>query len=288
MTEQLIRKAVIPAAGLGTRFLPATKAMPKEMMPIVDKPAIQYIIEEAVDSGINDILIITGRGKRAIEDHFDKSYELAEELAKKGKYDVLKTLKKIELLADIHYIRQREPLGLGHAILRAKSHVGNEPFAVFLGDDLVKSKVACMKRMIELFGIYRSPIIAVAPVEKKEISKYGVIKAKEAGDVFVIEDLVEKPPVNKAPSNLAILGRYILVPEIFDILEKTRPARSGEITLTDALRTLNKKIKLFAYKIEGKWMTVGDRITYLKTVIEYALERPDVGEELRAYLKKIL
>ncbi|MCX6709523.1 MAG: UTP--glucose-1-phosphate uridylyltransferase GalU [Candidatus Woesearchaeota archaeon] len=284
----IVRKAVIPAAGLGTRFLPATKAMPKEMMPIVDKPAIQYIVEEAVASGITDIIIITGRGKRAIEDHFDRSFELESELARKGKNDILKQLDEIENLAKIHYIRQGKPLGLGHAILMAKEHIGNEPFAVFLGDDLVKSDVPCMKSMIELFSKYRSPIIAVSPVEKKEISKYGVIKARPFEDLFFIEDLVEKPSPEKAPSNLAILGRYILTPDIFEILEKTKPGINGEINLTDALRILNKKQRMFGYKIHGKWMTVGDRLSYLQTVITYALERQDIGKELREYLKKII
>jgi UTP--glucose-1-phosphate uridylyltransferase len=285
--EQTIRKAVIPAAGLGTRFLPATKAMPKEMMPVVDKPAIQYIVEEAVASGITDIIIITGRGKRAIEDHFDRSYELESELSKKGRSDILSELEKIDQMASIHYIRQGKPLGLGHAILKAKEHIGNEPFAVFLGDDLVKAKEPCMKSMIKLYNEKRSPIIAVSPVEKKDIPKYGIIKAKREGNCLVIESMVEKPPVEKAPSNLAIVGRYILPPEIFSLLEKTKPSVNGEINLTGALFELTKTQKVYAYKVEGQWLTVGDKMSYLKAVIEYALDRPELGKELMQYLSTI-
>ncbi|MCX6710790.1 MAG: UTP--glucose-1-phosphate uridylyltransferase GalU [Candidatus Woesearchaeota archaeon] len=284
--QQKITKAVIPAAGLGTRFLPATKAMPKEMMPIVDKPAIQYIIEEAVASGIKDILIITGRGKRAIEDHFDRSYELEAELQKNGKADIIRELDRISSLASIHYIRQGKPLGLGHAILKAKEHVGNEPFAVFLGDDLVKSDEPCMKKMMEIFNRTGFPVVAVSPVEKSEISKYGIVKARQEGGDFIIEDMVEKPAAEKAPSNLAILGRYILTPDIFGILEKTKPGANGEINLTDALRILGRKKKIYGYRVEGKWMTVGDRMSYLKTVVEYALDRKDVGPEFLSYLRQ--
>ncbi|PIU30068.1 UTP--glucose-1-phosphate uridylyltransferase [Candidatus Woesearchaeota archaeon CG07_land_8_20_14_0_80_44_23] len=284
--QQKITKAVIPAAGLGTRFLPATKAMPKEMMPIVDKPAIQYIIEEAVASGITDILIITGRGKRAIEDHFDRSYELEAELQKKGNADIIRELNRISSLASIHYIRQGKPLGLGHAILKAREHVGNEPFAVFLGDDLVKSEEPCMKKMMEIFSRTGFPVVAVSPVEKSEIPKYGIVKARQEGSELIIEDMVEKPAAEKAPSNLAILGRYILTPDIFGILEKTKPGANGEINLTDALRTLGRKKKIYGYRVEGKWMTVGDRMSYLKTVVEYALDRKDVGPEFLSYLRQ--
>jgi UTP--glucose-1-phosphate uridylyltransferase len=286
--EQIIRKAVIPAAGLGTRFLPATKAMPKEMMPIVDKPAIQYIVEEAAASGIKDILIITGRGKRAIEDHFDRSYELESELQKKGNPSLIKELEKINNLANIHYIRQGKPLGLGHAILKAKEHIGNEAFAVFLGDDIVKSETPCMKEMIELFEKTHAPIIAVSPVAKSEIPKYGIVKAREQEGFLIIEDMVEKPSIEKAPSNLAILGRYILTPDIFPILEKTKPGKNGEINLTDALRELRKKTRICGYKVKGQWLTVGDRMSYLKTVVEYALSRKDVGAEFLSYLKERL
>ena len=286
--EQIIRKAVIPAAGMGTRFLPATKAMPKEMMPIVDKPAIQYIVEEAVASGITDIIIITGRGKRAIEDHFDRSYELESELSKKGRQDLITELEKIDQMANIHYIRQGKPLGLGHAILKAKEHIGNEPFAVFLGDDLVKSETACMKEMISLFEKKHAPIIAVSPVAKSEIPKYGIVKAREEEGSLLIDDMVEKPSLEKAPSNLAILGRYILTPEIFPILEKTKPGINGEINLTDAIKTLRRSTRVYGYKIKGEWLTVGDRMSYLKTVVEYALCRKDVGPEFLSYLKERL
>ena len=285
--KTVIRKAVIPAAGLGTRFLPATKAMPKEMMPLVDKPAIQYIVEEAVASGIRDILIITGRGKRAIEDHFDRSYELEAELSKKGNSQIISEMERISSMANIHYIRQGSPLGLGHAVLKAREHIGEEPFAVFLGDDLVRSRQPCMKSMIEIFRKVKAPVVAVSPVDKREISKYGVVKVRRENGFLRIEDMVEKPRAEEAPSNLAILGRYILTPEIFEILDKTRPGINGEINLTDALRVIALKKRAYAYRIEGEWLTVGDKLSYLKAVVEYALEREDVGSEFREFLKKV-
>jgi len=279
-----VRKAVIPAAGLGTRFLPATKALPKEMMPIVDKPAIQYIVEEIVTSGIEDILIITGRGKRAIEDHFDKSFELNSVLREKEKVGILKTLEEIERLADIHYLRQKEALGTGHAILKAKNHIAGEPFAVLYGDDLVKANTPCIRQLSDLYEKYSSSILAVAEVPEEKIGDYGIIKAKNIGDIYLVEDLVEKPEAKKAPSNLALLGRFILEPEIFDILEKTKPAEDNELRLTDAIKTLAKTHVVYAHKIRGEWFTVGDRLPYLVATVEFALAREDIGPEFREYL----
>ncbi len=279
-----VRKAVIPAAGLGTRFLPATKALPKEMMPIVDKPAIQYIVEEIVASGIEDILIITGRGKRAIEDHFDKSFELNSVLREKEKVEILRTLEEIERLADIHYLRQKEALGTGHAILKAKNHVAGEPFAVLYGDDLVKANTPCIRQLSDLYEKYSSSILAVAEVPEEKIGDYGIIKAKNIGDIYLVEDLVEKPKAKKAPSNLALLGRFILEPEIFDILEKTKPAEDNELRLTDAIKTLAKTHVVYAHKIRGEWFTVGDRLPYLVATVEFALAREDVGPKFKEYL----
>ena len=284
-----IRKAVIPAAGLGTRFLPVTKALPKEMLPIVDKPAIQYIIEEAVNSGIDDILIITGRGKRAIEDHFDKAFELEHLLRQKGKLNLLKELERIDNLADIHYIRQKEALGLGHAILKAKKHMNGEPFVVMLGDDIVKSKVPCTKDLIQQATKLNSSVIAVEQIPREKVNRYGVIKAKKIDgqdNLFLIEDLVEKPSIEEAPSNLAVLGRYVLTPEIFDYLEKTKPGKNNEIQLTDALKAMNKDKQIYARKIKGKWLTVGDPINYLRTTLEFSLERGDLMSEFKKFLKE--
>ena len=281
-----IRKAVIPAAGLGTRFLPATKSLPKEMIPIVDKPAIQYIIEEIVGSGIRDILIITGRGKRAIEDHFDKSFELNEVLKEKGDHASLGTLEEIEEMADIHYLRQKEALGTGHAILKAKYHIGNEPFAVLYGDDLVISDIPCIKQLIDLYEKYNCSVMAVQEVPMDKVSSYGIVEGtKVNGEVYLVEKLVEKPDPKDAPSNLAFLGRCVLDPAIFDILEKTEPVKtSREIQLTDAIQELAKTKAVYARKIIGKWHTVGDPLSHLKTAIEFALERPKIGPELKNYL----
>lgn len=281
-------KAVIPAAGLGTRFLPATKAQPKEMLPLVDKPAIQFVIEEAVASGIDDILIITGRGKRAIEDHFDKSFELEEILEKKKKYELLKQVQRITDLADIHYIRQRDALGLGHAISFAKKHVGDEPFAVLLGDDIVFSKTPCTKQLIKMYQKYKSPIIAVEKVEKHMIEQYGIIDGKPVDDnLYEIMDLVEKPTPDEAPSNLGITGRYILTPEIFDAIEKTKPGKGGEIQLTDALRILSERQNLYAYNFHGKRYDLGNKCNYLKASIEYALRRSEFRDWLGGYLREL-
>jgi len=285
-----ITKAVIPAAGLGTRFLPATKAQPKEMLPIVDKPAIQYIVEEAVASGIEDILIITGRGKRAIEDHFDRAVELELLLEEKGNGELLKMVREISNMADIHYIRQKEPKGLGHAIYCAKKFIGNEPFAVLLGDDIVRSEVPCLKQLINVYERYRVSILGVQEVKKEEVSRYGIVKIMDVNrnSVFEIEDLIEKPKPEEAPSNLAIMGRYILTPEIFEALGKTQPGAGGEIQLTDALKELRKKQSMFAYIFEGKRYDVGDKLGYLIATVEIALGRKDISNDFEEYLKSLV
>jgi len=284
-----VRKAVIPAAGLGTRFLPATKSLPKEMIPVFDKPAIQYIIEEIVGSGIRDILIITGRGKRAIEDHFDKSFELNEVLKEKGDQASLETLERIEEMADIHYLRQKEALGTGHAILKARDHIANEPFAVLYGDDLVISKVPCIKQLMDLYDKYSCTMLAVQEVPKDKVSSYGIINGKNVNnEAYLVQELVEKPDPQEAPSNLAFLGRCILDPAIFDILENTPPAAgSKEIQLTDAIQELARHKAVYARKISGNWHTVGDPLSHLKTTIEFALQSEKIGAELQDYIVEI-
>ncbi|UOE93886.1 UTP--glucose-1-phosphate uridylyltransferase GalU [Alkalihalobacillus sp. LMS39] len=285
-----VRKAIIPAAGLGTRFLPATKAQPKEMLPIVDKPTIQYIVEEAVESGIEDIIIISGRGKRAIEDHFDKSYELEETLEKKQKYAMLEEIQSISNLANIHYIRQKEPKGLGHAILCARRFVGDEPFAVMLGDDIVRSEVPCLKQLIDTFNRYHSSVVGVQPVPDEDVSKYGIVAPKgseiEEG-VIHVDDLVEKPKLADAPSNFAIMGRYVLRPEIFEILANTKPGAGNEIQLTDAIKQLNLDQAVLAYEFQGKRYDVGDKFGFIKATVDFALEREDLQKEVFAYLESI-
>jgi UTP--glucose-1-phosphate uridylyltransferase len=283
-----IRKAIIPAAGLGTRFLPATKAQPKEMLPIVDKPAIQYIVEEAMAAGIEDIMIVTGRNKRAIEDHFDKSVELEMILEGKGNFELLKLVQTVSNLADVHYIRQKEPLGLGHAVLCARKFIGNEPFAVLLGDDIIQAEPPFLKQMIDLYEQSRSSVIAVQEVPWDEVNKYGIVSpSAETARYRYIEDLIEKPERAHAPSNLAIIGRYIIQPEIFDILESCEPGRGGEIQLTDALRILNKQHPMVICPIQGKRFDVGDKLGYIEATIEMALQREDLQEELKAYLKQL-
>jgi len=282
-------KAVIPAAGLGTRFLPATKAQPKEMLPLVDKPTIQFVVEEAIASGIHDILIITGRGKRAIEDHFDKSIELESYLKNKGDIKLLNQIRNLSDLANIFYVRQKDQKGLGDAIYCARNHIGDEPFAVLLGDTIVESKVPCTKQMTNLYNKYKSSIIAVEEVPKERIKLYGIIKGKKIRDsLYKIEDLVEKPDPDKAPSNLGIIGRYILTPEIFDTLKKTKRGKGGEIQLTDALRILQKKQSMYAYEFKGKRYDIGDKFDYLRATVEFALERKDLGLKFREYLRGIL
>ncbi|HBC95434.1 MAG TPA: UTP--glucose-1-phosphate uridylyltransferase [Clostridium sp.] len=280
-----VKKAIIPAAGLGTRFLPATKAQPKEMLPIVDKPTIQYIIEEAVASGIEEILIITGKNKRAIEDHFDKSVELEQELEKKGKKDLLKMVRDISNMADIYYIRQKEPKGLGHAINCARTFVGDEPFAVMLGDDVVDSKIPCLKQLINCYDEYKTSIIGVQKVDKNEVYKYGIVKGMYIENrVYKVKDLIEKPKVEEAPSNVAILGRYIITPSIFEILDNTTPGKGGEIQLTDALRTLAKNEAMYAYTFEGRRYDVGDKLGFLQATVEYALKRNELKIPFMKYL----
>ncbi|AWI06864.1 UTP--glucose-1-phosphate uridylyltransferase GalU [Clostridium drakei] len=280
-----VKKAIIPAAGLGTRFLPATKAQPKEMLPIVDKPTIQYIIEEAVASGIEEILIITGRNKRAIEDHFDKSIELEKDLEDHKKEDLLYLVKEISNMADIYYIRQKEPKGLGHAISCARTFVGNEPFAVMLGDDVVDSKVPCLKQLIDCYDEYKTSIIGVQEVNKEDVYKYGIVKGMYIEDrVYKVKDLVEKPKIEEAPSNIAILGRYIITPAIFDILRNTTPGKGDEIQLTDALRTLIKSEAMYAYNFEGRRYDVGDKLGFLKATVEFALRRDGLKESFMEYL----
>lgn len=282
-----IKKAVIPATGLGTRFLPATKAQPKEMLPIVDKPTLQYIIEEAINSEIEEILIITGRNKKSIEDHFDKSVELELELEleAKGKDKLLNEVRKISDMANIHYIRQKEPKGLGHAISCAKTFVGNEPFAVMLGDDIVDNEEQCLKQLVDCFNEYKTSILGVQCVADKDVSKDGIVKnLKIENRVHKVKDLVEKPSVDEAPSNIAILGRYILMPEIFDVLENTEPGKGGEIQLTDALKALSSEQAIYAYEFEGRRYDVGDKLGYLQATVEMALKREDLGEEFLNYL----
>ncbi|OOM16535.1 UTP--glucose-1-phosphate uridylyltransferase GalU [Clostridium saccharobutylicum] len=285
-----IRKAIIPAAGLGTRFLPATKAQPKEMLPIVDKPTIQYIIEEAIQSGIEEILIITGRNKKCIEDHFDKSVELEMELAKNNKDELLELVQDISDMVDIHYIRQKEPKGLGHAIHCAKSFVGNEPFAILLGDDIVyNEEKPCLKQLIDCYDEYKTTILGVQNVASENVSKYGIVDGIEIEDrVCKVKSLVEKPKTEDAPSNIAILGRYIVTPKIFEILEETKPGKGNEIQLTDALLELAKNEAMYAYNFEGRRYDVGDKLGFLEATVEYALRKPELKDEFMEYLKNII
>ncbi|REK69272.1 UTP--glucose-1-phosphate uridylyltransferase GalU [Paenibacillus paeoniae] len=284
-----VRKAIIPAAGLGTRFLPATKAMPKEMLPIVDKPTIQYIVEEAVESGIEDIIIVTGKGKRAIEDHFDNSFELEQSLLEKGKLELLSEVQKSSKMVDIHYIRQKEAKGLGHAIWCARKFIGNEPFAVLLGDDIVQAEKPCLKQMIEQYDRYKSSIIGVQRVSQEEVSRYGIVAGKEIHErLYSVNELVEKPKVEEAPSDIAIMGRYILSPKIFGILELQKPGAGGEIQLTDAIAELNRSEAVYAYNFKGTRYDVGEKFGFIKTTIEMALQNPSLNKELLNYLEDLL
>ena len=284
--KRKIRTAVIPAAGLGTRFLPATKAQPKEMLPIVDKPCIQYIIEEAIDSGIEDILIITGRNKRAIEDHFDRAVELELTLKVQGKYDLLGLVQELSRVT-IHYVRQKEPKGLGHAVLCAKHFVGDEPFAVLLGDDIMDAEVPVLKQLMDVYEDCEGSVLGVQEVPKDRVSSYGVVKPVAVKErLWRADDLVEKPSVEEAPSRLAVLGRYIISPEIFGILEKTEPGRGGEIQLTDALKKLSEREPVYAYEFEGRRYDVGDKQGYLEATVDFALKRPDLREPFLRYLLK--
>lgn len=283
-------KAVIPAAGLGTRFLPATKNSPKEMLPLVDKPAIQYVIEEAVASGITDILVITGRGKRAIEDHFDRNLELEVLLEKKGDTKTLEEMRRVADMADIHYVRQKETRGLGHAILCARKHIGDEPFAVLLGDDVVFSDVPCTQQLMDRYRRHNASIVAVERVPPERIEAYGVCKVGRESEpnLFPVEDMVEKPRRADAPSDLGILGRYVLTPEIFDALEETPPGRNNEIQLTDGLQRLLGKQTVFAYAFEGKRYDLGDKLEWLKTNIEVALMRDEFRKPLTDFMREIV
>ncbi len=284
-----IKKAVIPAAGLGIRFLPVTKSQPKEMLPIVDKPVIHFVVEELVNSGINDIIIITGRGKRAIEDYFDFTPELENYLKNSGQSHLLKSVDDILNRASIHFIRQKEPKGLGDAILCAEKHIGNEPFVVALGDDIVVSKQPAAKQVIDIFNKYNSSVIGVEEVPKEFISSYGVINGNKIDDnVFQVKDLVEKPKADEAPSNMGIVGRYVLTPEIFSALKQTVPGHKNEIQLTDALKSMLKTQNVFAYKLEGKRYDVGSKLGYLKATIEIALQRDDLKSDVRVYLESSL
>ena len=284
-----VKKAIIPAAGLGTRFLPATKSQPKEMLPIVDKPTLQYIIEEAIESGIEEILIITGRNKKSIEDHFDKSVELELELEQKGKKEMLKMVRDISNMVNIHYIRQKEPKGLGHAIHCAKSFIGDEPFAVLLGDDIVDADTPCLKQLINTYDEYKTTILGVQEVAKEDTDKYGILDVKHIEDrVYKVKDMVEKPSVESAPSNIAILGRYIINPSIFEILENQKPGKGGEIQLTDALKTLSTQEAIYAYNFEGRRYDVGDKFGFLEATIDFALKRDELREDLLNYMKDIV
>jgi len=283
-----IRKAIIPAAGLGTRFLPATKATPKEMLPVVDTPTIQYIVQEAALSGIEDIVIISGRGKRAIEDHFDKSYELEDILQKHDKTDELEQIRNISQMANIYYVRQKEAKGLGHAILCAKTFIGHEPFAVLLGDDLVYSDKPCLSQLIEAYEKYNASIVGVQKVPKDRVNLYGIIDGSPIQPkVMKIKEMVEKPDMEHAPSNTAILGRYILAPEIFDVLENQKPGKNGEIQLTDALRSLLEIQDIYSYEFDGIRYDLGDKLGFLQANIEYALRRMDLQDDLRTYIKEL-
>ncbi len=288
-----IRKAVLPVAGLGTRFLPATKAQPKEMLPLVDKPLVQYAVEEVRASGIPMVIFVTGRGKNAIENHFDVSFELEHELAGRGKEELREQMRSISSLLEIIYLRQKEPKGLGHAVLTARDLVGNEPFAVLLSDDVIDHPVPCLKQMIEVYEQYGASVVGLQRVPKKNVSSYGIIRghaiadSKRKGRLFRIDDMVEKPKPANAPSNLAIIGRYILTPAIFRELAATRPGSGGEIQLTDGIRRLIAHEPVYGYLIEGKRYDAGDKLGFLQATVEMALKRPDLGRKFRRYLKSL-
>jgi UTP--glucose-1-phosphate uridylyltransferase len=285
---QSIRKAVFPAAGLGTRFLPATKASPKEMLPLVDKPLIQYVVEEAVASGIESVIIVTGRGKTTIEDHFDISFELEHLLRERGKEEALRQVRAVSEMARVNYVRQREALGLGHAVLQARDFVAGEPFAVMLADDIVDAETPALRQMIEVYEKYDAPVIGTMQVEGEAISRFGVIDADEVSEgVYRIKDMVEKPPFTEAPSDLAIIGRYILTPDIFDEIEQTRPGAGGEIQITDAMRSLLKKRPFYAVRFKGTRHDAGDKLGFLIATVEFALKRPDLGPEFKNYLRSL-
>jgi UTP--glucose-1-phosphate uridylyltransferase len=288
MVSKTITKAVFPAAGLGTRFLPATKASPKEMMPLVDKPLIQYVVEEAVASGIEEVVMITGRGKRSIEDHFDVAFELEEDLKAKGKHKLLSQVQQINELVTFCYIRQKKALGLGHAVLTAKRIIGDEPFAVLLGDDIIDARVPALKQMMMVYKRYPSTILAIQKVPKSQTQSYGIIDGKRIENgIYLVNDLVEKPSPSEAPSNLAIIGRYILTPEIFTTLEHTKPGKGGEIQLTDGIKLLMEKQPVYAYEFEGVRHDAGDKLGFLKATVEFGLKNHEFGQKFRSYLQKL-
>ncbi len=286
-----IRRAVFPAAGLGTRFLPATKAMPKEMLPLVDKPIIQYAVEEAVAAGLENLVIITGRGKNAIEDHFDISYELEKILEERGKSSLLSLVRAVSEMVHIAYVRQKEALGLGHAILIARDLMNSEPFAVLLGDDVIVADVPCIRQMMDIYEKYESSIVAIMEVPKEETARYGIIDGRlmpdSDGRLYEVLDMVEKPPAGQAPSNLAIIGRYILTPEVFEALVETRAGRGGEIQLTDGLKRLLGRQRILAYKFQGKRHDAGDKLGFLQATVEFALKNEELGPAFRSYLKSL-
>ena len=282
-----VKKAIIPAAGMGTRFLPATKAMPKEMLPIVDRPTIEYIVEEAILSGIEDIIIVTGKGKRAIEDHFDRNFELEQNLKEKGKFDLLEKVNRSSDI-NIHYIRQKQPKGLGHAIWCARKFIGDEPFAVLLGDDIVKADTPCIKQLMNQFEIMNNSIIGVQKVPYEDTNRYGIIEPiRNEGRVYEVQRFIEKPELGTAPSDLAIMGRYVLTPEIFDFLEEQEIGAGGEIQLTDAIQKLNNIQPVFAYNFEGKRYDVGEKLGFIMTTIEFALQNNELASEVRKMLERI-
>jgi UTP--glucose-1-phosphate uridylyltransferase len=285
-----VTKAVVPAAGLGTRFLPATKATPKEMLPVIDKPAIQYVVEEAVSAGLDDVLLITGRGKRSVEDHFDRAYELEEALAAKEDWDKLAQVRQSSELATVHYVRQGDPRGLGHAVLCAEKHVGDEPFAVLLGDDLIDARDPLLEQMIAIQKRYGGTVLALMEVAPEEVSMYGcaAIAPTEEKDVVSVTDLVEKPPPGQAPSRWILIGRYVLDPSIFAVLKETGPGRGGEIQLTDALRVLADRGEVRGVLFHGRRYDTGNKLDYLRTLVQFACERPDVASEFIPWLRKYL
>ncbi|MDH7517798.1 MAG: UTP--glucose-1-phosphate uridylyltransferase GalU [Candidatus Thermoplasmatota archaeon] len=284
-----IKKAVIPAAGLGTRFLPVTKSMPKEMLPIIDTPAIHYVVKEAIDSGLDDIIIITGRGKKPLEDYFDESPELEMHLKKNKKNDLLKTVREISSLVNIHYIRQKEPRGLPDALQTAEKHVGDEPFAVLLGDDITDSKKPCAKQLIDVFNKHKSSVIAVQNVPREKISRYGSVQTKSTSEkqLYLIKHIVEKPKSEEAPSTMAAIGRYVFTPEIFDCIHKTKPGVNNELQITDSINILTKSQKVYAYAFEGKRYDIGDKLGYVQAIIDFSLQNKEIKNDIKNYIRKI-
>lgn len=285
----MIKKAVIPAAGLGTRFLPATKAQPKEMLPIIDTPTIQYVVQEAIDSGIDDILIISGKGKRAIEDHFDRNFELESQLKSKEDHDMYNEIRRISDMANIHFIRQKELKGLGDAIYHARLHTEDEPFAVLLGDTIIDSVIPATQQLIDVFEQYRQTVIGVEVVPKEKVSRYGIVGGKAISDTIMeVSDLIEKPPVEKTPSTLAIIGRYVLTPEIFRVIEQTPGGNDDEIQLTDALRLLLRRENIYSCKVEGRRYDIGNKLDYIKTIVEFGLKREEFADAFLEFLKDVV